>query len=56
MRWSSEAITSKVHPENNYSKTSVSKVSKLETSDHSAALRGPHLVITYKLNGHSGYR
>ena len=53
MRWSSEAITSKVHPENYYSKTSVGK---LETSDHSAALRGPHLVITHKLNGHSGYR
>ena len=53
MRWSSEAITRKVHPENDYSKTSLSK---LETSDHSAAVRGSHLVITHKLNGLSGYR
>ena len=53
MRWSSEAITRKVHPENDYSKTSLSK---LETSDHSAAVREPHLVITHKLNGLSGYR
>ncbi|CAH3185185.1 unnamed protein product, partial [Porites lobata] len=30
--------------------------SKLETSDHSAAPRGPHLVTTHKLNGLSGYR
>ena len=53
MRWSSEAISRKVHPENDYSKISLSK---LETSDHSAAERGPHLVTTHKLNGLSGYR
>ena len=53
MRWSSEAITRKVHPENDYSNISLSK---LETSGYSAAVRGPHLVITHKLNGLSGYR
>ena len=32
------------------------KRSKLETSGHSATVRGPDLVTAYKLSGLSGYR
>ena len=53
MRWASEAFIRKVQPDCDYSKT---QISKLETSDHSATVRGPHLVTAYKLSGLSGYR
>ena len=53
MCWASEAFIRKVQPDCDYSKT---EISKLETSDHSATVRGPHLVTAYKLSGLSGYR